>query len=76
MPKAWSLIGTFLYTKYLEVQEKKRFQVVKLEAYCNYVQKKKKNSDSYIYIYIQRERERERERVEGVFYSSAECVNI
>ena len=72
-PKS-STLNTYGYAKSLELNwhlpiykvlgslGKKRFRVVKLEAYCNYV-KKKKNSDSHIYIY----RERERERVEGVY---------
>ena len=61
-PKS-STLNTDGYAKSLELNwhlptykvlgslEKKRFWVAKLEAYCNYVNKKKK-CDSYIYIYI------------------------
>ena len=71
-PKS-STLNTYGYAKSLELNwhlpiykvlgslGKKRFRVVKLEAYCNYV-KIKKNSDSHIYIYRERERERESRR--------------
>ena len=76
-PKS-STLNTYGYAKSLELNwhlpiykvlgslGKKRFRVVKLEAYCNYV-KKKKNSDSHIYIYIYIERERERESRRCIF---------
>ena len=70
-PKS-STLNTYGYAKSLELNwhlpiykvlgslGKKRFRVVKLEAYCNYVKKKKIVIVIYIYIYRERERESRR----------------
>ena len=77
-PKS-STLNTYGYAKSLELNwhlpiykvlgslGKKRFRVAKLEAYCNYVKKKKIVIVIVIYIYIYRERERERESRRCIF---------